>query len=402
MDYKNENDNVIQRIQAIRKRLDVLKENDLYFYNQPVTEMRGGARVLVNGREMTMFASYSYLGLIGHPRINQAAKDAIDRYGTGTHGVRTLAGTLVIHNQLEETIADFKKTESAVTFSSGYATNLTVVSTLLGRGDYVLSDKLNHASIVDGCLMSGAKFVRFHHNDMTALEERLQQIPSGSTKLVITDSVFSMDGDIIDFPKMVSLCKQYNAWLMVDEAHSVGVLGKTGRGIEEHFDMEGVIDIKMGTLSKTIPSVGGYVAGNKELIDYLRHASRAYIFSAALPPAQAAASKAAFEVILDEPWRIEKLATNTSQFIGGLKERGFNTLYTETAIVPVLCGTDEAAFAVTREAQHNDVFVLPVVSPAVPPGLSRLRATVTAAHEPSEIETAMDVIYEAGKTIGII
>jgi len=402
MDYKNENDNVIQRIQAIRKRLDVLKENDLYFYNQPVTEMRGGARVLVNGREMTMFASYSYLGLIGHPRINQAAKDAIDRYGTGTHGVRTLAGTLVIHNQLEETIADFKKTESAVTFSSGYATNLTVVSTLLGRGDYVLSDKLNHASIVDGCLMSGAKFVRFHHNDMTALEERLQQIPSGSTKLVITDSVFSMDGDIIDFPKMVSLCKQYNAWLMVDEAHSVGVLGKTGRGIEEHFNMEGVIDIKMGTLSKTIPSVGGYVAGNKELIDYLRHASRAYIFSAALPPAQAAASKAAFEVILDEPWRIEKLATNTSQFIGGLKERGFNTLYTETAIVPVLCGTDEAAFAVTREAQHNDVFVLPVVSPAVPPGLSRLRATVTAAHEPSEIETAMDVIYEAGKTIGII
>ncbi len=402
MDFQNQNDNVIQRIHAISKRLETLKEHDLYFYNQPISEMRGGARVLVNGREMSMFASYSYLGLIGHPKINNAAKDAIDKYGTGTHGVRTLAGTLSIHNQLEETIAEFKNAEAAVTFSSGYATNLTVVSTLLGRGDYVLCDKLNHASIVDGCLMSGAKFVRFHHNDMDALEERLKQIPKSATKLVIADSVFSMDGDIINFPKMVELCQKYDAWLMVDEAHSVGVLGKTGRGIEEHFGMESVIDFKMGTLSKTIPSVGGYVAGKKELISYLRHASRAYIFSAALPPAQAAASKAAFEVILEEPWRIEKLSQNTAQFINGLKDRGFDTLYTETAIVPVLCGTDEAAFAVTREAQHKDVFVLPVVSPAVPPGLSRLRATVTTAHEPGEIEHAMDVVYEAGKRIGII
>jgi 7-keto-8-aminopelargonate synthetase-like enzyme len=189
---------------------------------------------------------------------------------------------------------------------------------------------------------------------------------------------------------------------MIDEAHSLGVLGETGRGIEEHFNMPDTIDIKMGTLSKTIPSVGGYVAGKKELVDYLRHASRAYIFSAALPPAQAAAAKAAFEVIMDEPWRVEKLRKNSEQFISGLQERGFNTLNTETAIVPVICGEDEIAFRMTREAQHRDVFVLPVVSPAVPPDLARLRATVTAAHESEEIERAMDVIYEAGKIVGLI
>jgi glycine C-acetyltransferase len=189
---------------------------------------------------------------------------------------------------------------------------------------------------------------------------------------------------------------------MIDEAHSVGVLGETGRGIEEHFDMWGAVDIKMGTLSKTIPSVGGYVAGNKDLITYLRHASRAYIFSAALPPAQAAAANEAFKVILDEPWRIEKLNANTKQFIGGLKERGFDTMLTETAIVPVLCGDDNTAFAMTRYAQRHDVFVLPVVSPAVPVGLARLRATVLAAHEPDEIEHAMNVIEEVGKELGVV
>jgi 8-amino-7-oxononanoate synthase len=395
-------DSISQRIEAMNRRVAGLQHSDLYFYNQPISELRGGARVLVNGREMGMFASYSYLGLIGHPRINAAAKQAVDQYGTGTHGVRTLAGTLKLHQQLEETIANFKQAESAITFTSGYATNLSVISTLLGRGDYVISDKLNHASIVDGCLMSGAKFLRFHHNDILALEERLKQVPSGSTKLVVADAVFSMDGDIIDFPKIVALCKKYQAWLMIDEAHSVGVLGKTGRGIEEHFGMPDTIDVKMGTLSKTIPSVGGYVAGRKELINYLRHATRAYIFSAALPPAQAAAAKEAFDVILDEPWRVDRVRANGLHFIQGLKDRGFNTLDTETAIVPVVCGEDETAYQMTREVQHKDVFVLPVVSPAVAPGLARLRATVTAAHEPHEIEHAMDIIADAGKKIGVI
>lgn len=402
MEHHLPEDAVMQRINMMNERVKDVKEAGLYFYNLPVNELRGGAKVVVNGREMGMYASYSYLGLVGHPRINTAAKQAVDRYGSGTHGVRTLAGTLTLHRELEDTIAAFKGAEAAVTYTSGYVTNLTVVSTLLGRNDYVISDKLNHASIVDGCLMSGAKFLRFKHNDMQALEARLEQVPSGSAKLVVSDSVFSMDGDIIDFPTTVKLCRKYNAWLMIDEAHSVGVLGKTGRGIEEHFGLEGTIDVKMGTLSKTIPSVGGYVAGSKELINYLRHASRAYIFSAALPPAQAAAAKASFEVILDEPWRIEKLNANTKQFIHGLQDRGFDTLNTETAIVPVLCGDDESAYAMTREAHHNDTFVLPVVSPAVPPGLARLRATITAAHETDEIEQAMNVIESAGKKIGII
>jgi 8-amino-7-oxononanoate synthase len=402
MDLKTTDDAVMRRIQAFGERVSTLQANDLYFYNQAVQEILPGMKVRVHGREMGMYASYSYLGLVNHPRINAAAKAAIDKFGTGTHGVRTLAGTLTIHAELEETIAHFKHAEAAITYSSGYATNLSVVSTLMGRGDYVFSDKLNHASIVDGCLMSGAEFRRFKHNDLAHLETLLKNAPADAAKLVIADAVFSMDGDIIDLPKMVELCKEYHAWLMIDEAHSVGVLGKTGRGIEEHFGLGDVIDIKMGTLSKTIPSVGGYVAAKKEIITYLLHASRAYIFSAALPPAQAAAANEAFKVILDEPWRIERLNENTRQFISGLKSMGFDTLLTETAIVPILCGEDEKAFAMTREAQRNDVFVLPVVSPAVPEGLARLRATVTAGHEASEIERAMEVLGKAGKKLGII
>jgi glycine C-acetyltransferase len=402
MDFHTTDDAVTRRVKIFTDRERMLRENDMYFYNQPIEEIRGGARVIVQGREMGMYASYGYLGLLGHPRINAAAKAAIDKFGTGTNGVRTLAGSLTIHTELEETIAAFKHTEAAITFTSGYATNLTVISTLMGRGDYVISDKLNHASIVDGCIMSGAEFRRFKHNDMIELERRLQQMPDDVAKLVVADAVFSMDGDVLDLPKTVELCRKYHAWLMIDEAHSVGVLGRTGRGIEEHFGLEAGIDIKMGTLSKTIPSVGGYVAGKKELIQYLRHASRAYIFSAALPPAQAAAANEAFKVILDEPWRIQKVNTNSQHFIEGLKKAGFDTMLTTTAIVPILCGTDERAFAMTRACQHKDLFVLPVVSPAVPEGLSRLRATVTAAHEPQEIDYALGVIEKAGREIGII
>jgi glycine C-acetyltransferase len=382
MDFHNTDDSLTRRVRAFTDRVARTKASDLYYYNIPVAEILPGMKVRVNGREMGMYASYSYLGLVGHPRINEAAKKAVDKFGTGTNGVRMLAGTLTLHKELEETIANFKHAEAAVTYSSGYVTNLTVISSLMGRGDYVFSDKLNHASIVDGCLMSGAEFRRFRHNDMEHLDGLLKNAPADVAKMVVADAVFSMDGDIIDLPKVVALCRQYNAWLMIDEAHSVGVLGKMGTGIEEHFNMYGSIDIKMGTLSKTIPSVGGYVAANRDIITYLSHASRAYIFSAALPPAQAAAANEAFKVILDEPWRIERLNQNARQFIGGLKGMGFDTMLTETAIVPVLCGEDEVAFAMTREAQHNDVFVLPVASPAVPEGLARLRMSQARSSAP--------------------
>jgi 7-keto-8-aminopelargonate synthetase-like enzyme len=202
MDFRSD-DGITRRMAVLHQRIQGMRDHDFYFYNQPIEEVLGGSKVIVNGREMGMYASYSYLGLIGHPRINAAAKAAVDKYGTGTHGVRTLAGSLSIHRELEETIADFKHTEDAITYTSGYVTNLTVISTLMGRGDYVLSDKLNHASIVDGCMMSGAEFRRFKHNDMVDLENRLQQVPEGATKLVVADAVFSMDGDVIDLPQMV-------------------------------------------------------------------------------------------------------------------------------------------------------------------------------------------------------
>jgi 8-amino-7-oxononanoate synthase len=395
-------DRIAARIRALQARLQAGRRQDHYFYNQPVDDLLGGARVRVGGREMLMLASYSYLGLLGHPKIEAAAQAALEKYGTGTHGVRLLAGTLKVHYELEETIAQFKQAEDAVTFSSGYVTNLTAISTLVGRHDAVICDKLDHASIVDGCRLSGADLFRFRHNDMADLERCLKKANAGVAKLVVVDAVFSMDGDIIDLPHVAALCRQYGAWLMVDEAHSVGVLGETGRGIEEHFGLEGVVDLHMGTLSKTIPSVGGYLAGQKDLIDLFRHEARAFVFSAALPPAQAAAANAAFEVILNEPERVALLRRHAAHFIGGLKQLGFNTLRTETPIVPVVCGEDERAFEMTRLCQRDGLFVLPVVSPAVPPNLARLRTTVTAGHTTADIDEALGKLEKAGRTLGLI
>lgn len=402
MAIARDQDSISRRIQMMCERVEAVREDGLYLYNIPIDELEGGSRVRVDGREMLMFASYSYLGLIGHPRINRAAKDAVDRFGTGTHGVRSLAGSLSLHRELEQTIAQFKGAEDAITFSSGYVTNLTTISTLVGRHDYVFSDKLNHASIVDGCLLSGAEFERFRHNDMQDLRDHLSRVPEGASKLVVADAVFSMDGDIIDLPELSAICRDYDAWLMIDEAHSIGVLGETGRGIEEHFGLDGAVDIKMGTLSKTIPSVGGYIAGSSDLIAYLRHQARAYIFSAALPPAQAAAALEAFRVMEEENWRVEQLQENAQLFINGLRDRGMDTMNTETAIVPVFCGSDDGAFQMAREAHRNDVFVLPVISPAVPEGQARLRSTVTAAHDAEQIQRAIYVFAQAAEASGVL
>ena len=390
------------RVEQMNLRVKSAKEQDLYLYLQPAEEV-DGAYVTINGRRMLQFASYAYLNLLGHPKIQAAARTALEEFGSGTHGVRVLAGTTRLHVELEKKIAEFKNSEDAMVLSSGYVTNLGTIAALLGRNDVVISDKLNHASIVDGCLLSRSKFVRFDHNDMEALEKALGEAPKRAGKLVVVDAVFSMDGDVIDLPEVVRLCQKYDAMLMVDEAHSVGVLGESGHGILEHFGMaEDSIDIKMGTLSKTIPAVGGYIAGNADLITYLKHSTRAFIFSAALPPPAAAAAKASFEVIEEEPERIRKLRSNVDYFITGLQERGFNTLNSETPIVPIIAGDDERAWMMAKLSQDEGVFVLPVVAPAVPSGTSRLRANVTAGHALDEIEQAMNVFEAAGKKVGVL
>lgn len=379
------------------------KEQGLYFYLEPVAELRSG-RVVVEGRgEMIMLSSYSYLGLLGHPRIEAAAKEAIDRFSTGTHGVRLLAGTLTLHNELEQRIARFKGAEAAITYSSGYVTNLSTISTLVGRGDLVICDKLDHASIVDGCLLSGAKFVRFRHNDMEHLEHRLAQADAGANKLVVVDAVFSMDGDVIDLPGVSRLCREYGALLMVDEAHSLGVLGQAGHGIEEHFGLpSGAVDVKMGTLSKTIPSVGGYVAGDAKLVELLKHQARGFIFSAALPPAQVGAALAAFDVMEEEPERIASLQHNMAHFRNRLQELGFDTLNTESAIVPVMCGEDQKAWIMAKLCQDEGLFVHGIPWPVVPQGTARLRCIVTAAHTPEDVEFCLEVIERAGRSTGVI
>ncbi|RLC97544.1 MAG: hypothetical protein DRI77_07065 [Chloroflexi bacterium] len=390
-----------KRIDMMNQRVAGLQQAGLYFYLQALDEL-DGAWVVTGGRRMLNFASYGYLGLLGYSRITAAAQEALARYGTGTHGVRILAGTLPLHNELEQTIAHFKKAEAAIVYSSGYVTNLATVSSLVGRNDVVICDKFNHASIVDGCLLSGAKFVRFRHNDMASLEQRLQQTDPNVGRLVVVDAVFSMDGDIINMPEVSRLCREHDVMLMVDEAHSVGVLGETGHGIEEYFGLEKAIDLYMGTLSKPIPSVGGYVAGDYEVINYLKHVARAFVFSASLPPAQVAAANESFKVIEEELWRVKKLRRNVELFLGGLKERGFDTLNSETPIVPIICGEDDKAFQMTRLCQEENIFVLPVVSPAVPAGLARLRANVTAAHSEEDIAFALDVFERAGKKTGVL
>lgn len=395
-------DQIQAKIEYWRERVSRTKEAGLYFFNQPMEEILSPTRVRVHGREMLQLASYSYLGLLGHPHINAAAQAAVEKYGTGTHGVRLLAGTLNLHEALETALAAFTSREAAITFSSGYATNLAAITTLVGRHDVVISDKLNHASLVDGCLLSGAEFLRFKHTDLADLERCLRRAANAPTKLVVVDAVFSMDGDVIELPAVSALCRAHGAWLMVDEAHSLGVLGATGRGIEEHFGVQNLIDLKMGTLSKTLPSVGGYLAASKDLIHVFRHAARPFIFSAALPPAQAAAALAALQVIEQEPKRVAQVQVNAYYFREQLRALGFNLLNTETAIVPIVCGSDQRAYEVVRECQNSGVFALPVISPAVPEGLARVRATVTAAHTRAEIDCALEVLERAGHTVQII
>ncbi|KUK85781.1 MAG: hypothetical protein XE03_1902 [candidate division TA06 bacterium 34_109] len=390
-----------QRVKETNERASRMKENKTFFYLKSI-EGSSGPKVHIDGREMIMFASYNYLGLISHPRVKEAAKRAIDEYGTGAAGVRLLAGTTKAHEELEEKIAQFKKTEDAITYSSGYVTNLAAITTLCQRGDLVIMDKLDHASIIDGCILSGANHRSFIHNNMESVENILAQAKHYQNKLIVVDAVYSMDGDIANLPELSRLAKKYNAKLMVDEAHSIGVIGETGHGIEEHFGLENSIDIYMGTLSKTIPSIGGYLAGDKDLINFLKLSSRPFIFSASLPPVAVVTAKACFEVIESEPELVKQLQRNIKHFREGLKELGYDTGQSETAIVPIMVGEEEKTLQLCRIVNEEGVFICPILFPAVPKGTNRLRAHVLATHTPEDIEKALHIFEQAGKSLGII
>jgi len=390
-----------EKISALNQRLKKMKDEKRYFYLKSI-DGASGARVTIDGRKMIMFASYNYLGLITHPKIKKAAIDAIEKYGTGAAGVRLLAGTTKVHEKLEATIARFKVAEDAVTYSSGYVTNLAAITTLCQRGDLVVIDKLDHASIIDGCLLSGADHKSYLHNDMESLERILVNSGKYINKLIIFDAVYSMDGDVANLPEISRLAKKYGAKIMADEAHSIGVLGKTGHGIEEHFNLKGAVDIHMGTLSKTVPSIGGYLAGDKDLINYLKHSSRPFIFSASLPPVAAATAIACLEVIEDEPERIVNLQKNIEQFKDGLNSMGYNTMNSTTSIVPILVGEEEDTLKLCKMVNDEGIFICPILFPAIPKGTNRLRSHVLTTHTSEDIDKALDIFERAGKKLGLI
>jgi len=371
------------------------------FYFRPVSEPRGH-RVEIEGRHLLPLGSYGYLGLLGHPAIDAAAHAAIDRYGTGTHGVRALAGTLTLHRALEERIARFKGTDDAIVYTSGFTANVATISALVGAGDWIICDTLDHASIVDGARLSGARHVQFQHGRLSSLELRLKHC-TGGRKLVVVDAVFSMDGDVVDLPAVAALCRRYDAWLMVDEAHSTGVLGARGHGVLEHFGMApDSVQILMGTLSKAIPSVGGYVAAQADIIEFLRLNARGFVFSAALPPPQAAAALAALDVIDAEPERIARLWANTRRFREGLQRLGFDTLTSTTPIIPILGGTAERTLEMARLCFEAGVFVPPVVYPVVPITTPRLRSNMSAAYSDADVDFVLATLAHIGRGVGVI
>lgn len=385
----------------LNRRVKAVKEQGLYFF-EPEISAHDGAWVVADGRRMLMLGSYEYLGLLGHPRLNQAAITTIAQYGTGHHGSRLLTGTTTVHRRLEAKLAQFMQSEAAIVFSSGYVTNLATVSALVGRGDCIIGDQWNHASIVDGCRQSGAELLEFAHNDMDALAAALERT-QGRRTLVVVDAVFSMDGDIIDMPGVVDLCKKHQALLMVDEAHSLGVLGKTGRGVQEHFGLApDDIDVKMGTLSKALAGSGGFVTGPEEIVTYLRHHARGYIFSGALSASQASVAIAALEILEQSPELVQRLRDNVEHFRSGLALLGYDIGHSTTPIIPVMTRDDATTLAMTQLCRAEGLLVIPVCYPAVPADAPRLRTCVSAIHSHDDIEFALDVLADAGRQTGLI
>jgi glycine C-acetyltransferase len=386
----------------LKQELDGIMSKNLY-RKLRILQGRQLPEAVFDGRTVVNLSSNNYLGLSTHPRLIEAAVKATERYGVGSGAVRTIAGTMEIHMELEKKIAHFKKVEACVVFQSGFTANAGTVSAILGRGDIIISDELNHASIIDGCRLSRAEIKIFPHKDLPALEKILketQDLPG--RKLVITDGVFSMDGDIAPLPRIVELAEQYGAIMMIDDAHSSGVLGKNGRGTVDHYQLHGRVDIQVGTLSKAIGALGGYVCGSKALIEFLYHRARPFLFSTSHPPAVAASCIAAFDVLEQEPQLIERLWDNTRILKVGLKELGFNTGVSETPITPIIVGKGDLAMRFSDQLFQEGVFAQGIGYPTVPEAKSRIRTIVTATHTESQLQFALDVLGRVGRRLGII
>lgn len=358
--------------------------------------------VTIKGKKVLMFGSNSYLGLTNHPRIKEAAKRAIDKYGTGCAGSRFLNGTLDIHIELEEKLAWLVGKDAALCYSTGFQVNLGVVSVLTGRNDYIFLDELDHASIIEGSRLSFSRVFKFAHNDMNALEDKLKRCPAGCLKLIVVDGVFSMEGDIARLPELVGLCDKYDATIMVDDAHSIGVLGENGSGTASHFGLTGKVDLIMGTFSKSLASLGGFIASDKDTINFIKHNSRSLIFSASITPASAAAVLAAVDIMVSEPERIAHLWEITHYALKGFRETGFDTGKSETPIIPLFIRDDVKTLLLTQALLADGVFVNPVVSPAVPKEDSLIRYSLMATHTKEQIDISIEKISRAAKSLGIL
>ena len=357
--------------------------------------------VYLDGKRMIMVGSNNYLGLTNHPKVKEAAIEAIKKYGSGCAGSRFLNGTLDIHVALEEKLARFMRKEAALVFSTGFQVNLGVISALCGKDDFVVIDKMDHASIIDGCRLSYSEVKKFRHNEMDDLERVLGSLDGGGA-LVVVDGVFSMEGDIAKLPQIVRLAHSHGARVMVDDAHGIGVLGKTGRGTAEHFGLEKEVDLVMGTYSKSLASIGGFIAGSEEVVHYIKHFARSLIFSASPPPASVAAVSAALDIIENEPERLEQLWKNTHKMIKGFIDMGYEIGPTETPIVPCILDDSETAFKMAFMLQDEGVFVNVAVPPAVPNGKALIRTSYMATHTDEHLDVVLEAFAKVGKALGLI
>jgi len=371
-----------------------------YPYFHPIQENEA-TEVVIGGKRLVMVGSNNYLGLTQDPRVKEAAVRAVEKYGSGCTGSRFLNGTLDLHVELEDRLARFMGTESALTFSTGFQVNLGVISTLVGKDDFVFCDRENHASIFDGCRLSFGGMKKYRHNDMEDLERQLASVPRESGKLIVTDGVFSMRGDLADLPRIVELADAYDASVMVDDAHAIGVFGKNGRGTAEHFGLEDRVDLIMGTFSKSLASLGGFITGREPVIHYIKHHARALIFSASITPASAAAALAALDIMEKEPERRERLWRNARRMKKEFEAIGLDTAGTRSVIVPVRVGADLETFRFWKALFDAGVFANPVISPAVPPGEGLIRTSYMATHTEKELDLVVSVLRRVGPSFGV-